>query len=302
VDAAASSSSFSIVVPTYGRPARLGECLRSITSLDYDLQLVEVLVVDDGSDRTDDVESALRPFRDSLAMTLIRKEHAGPAAARNRGAASASFDYLAFTDDDCRPDSAWLKSFAARLAESPGSVVGGRIVNALESNPYSAATQVLVSYLYEYSANRGSPFFASSNLAVPRDVFARLGGFDERFSLAAGEDRDFCDRCLHAGHRALYAPDAVVFHHHELTPVRFVRQHFNYGRGAALYHSIRGARRGERARLEPLKFYADLVAYPLVRAATPKPLRTALLLLLTQVANAVGFVVQTMRRERKGRP
>ena len=87
----------SIVIPTYGRPDQLAACLDSLEALDYPRDRFEVIVVDDGSPQP------LPPYGGALRVTLVRQAHAGPAAARNTGAAASRGRWLAFTDDDCRP-------------------------------------------------------------------------------------------------------------------------------------------------------------------------------------------------------
>ena len=115
----------------------------------------------------------------SVDVTVITQPHAGPATARNTGAARARGDYLAFTDDDCQAEPDWLGELAARLEGARDLAVGGRTVNALAENPYASATQLLVDYLSEWTRASGQgAFFASNNLAVPTELFRRHGGFD----------------------------------------------------------------------------------------------------------------------------
>ena len=94
---------FSVVVPTYERPARLAACLRSLARLGYPRERFEVLIVDDASARPP--LEAIEQFRDALDLKLLEQtKNAGPAAARNLGARHASGEFLAFTDDDCEPE------------------------------------------------------------------------------------------------------------------------------------------------------------------------------------------------------
>ena len=126
--------------------------------------------------------------------------------------------------------------------------------------------------------------FTTSNLALPRAEFGRLGGFDARFMRAGGEDRELCLRWVRAGGRLVYAPGAIVHHSHSLTPRAFLRQHFTYGRGAAHYHRLRGSAPVP----EPVSFYRDLVLYPWRRRLRGKA-RMSALLALSQIANAAGY-------------
>jgi GT2 family glycosyltransferase len=113
----------------------------------------------------------------------------------------------------------------------PEAVMGGRTVNALVDNPYSAASQLLVDYLYARwnPSAREAIFFASNNLALPAKSFNTVGGFDIRWTQAAGEDRDLCDRLIAHGYRMVFVPDALVQHVHCLSFPASCRQHFNSG-------------------------------------------------------------------------
>lgn len=283
---------FSIIVPTYTRPKQLAACLQSFARLDYPRDRFEVIVVDDGSETPP--EFVVASFRDRLDVTLLTQPHAGPATARNTGAAQAKGEYLAFTDDDCTPASNWLQALAARFATVPDHVIGGRTLNALPNNPYSTASQLLIDYLYAYynGITSQARFFASNNLAVPTDRFHAIGGFDTTFPRPGGEDREFSDRWLHNGYRMIYALEVLVCHTHALTFRTFWRQHFNYGRGAFRFHQAR-ARRGQgRIRLEPFSFYWNLLRHPFSHAQGRRALLLAVLLVVSQAANAAGFLWQ----------
>src|SRR5438552_18931735 len=101
---------FSIIVPTYKRPAQLAACLQAIARLDYPRDGFEVIVVNDGSQAPP--QALIASFKDRLDMTLLKQAHAGPGAARNTVAAKARGKSIAFTDDDCLPGPDWLRSVA----------------------------------------------------------------------------------------------------------------------------------------------------------------------------------------------
>lgn len=294
------SPSFSIVVPTRDRPRKLASCLAALAVLRYPSDRYEVIVVDDGSQA--DLEAVLAPLRDRMTLSLVAQSSAGPAAARNRGAAAARGEVLAFTDDDCRPDPAWLSSFSTYLAVDPLCGLGGRTINDLVDNRYAAASQLLIDYLFAYyGAPSRVPLYTSSNLALPRELFVAVGGFDETFRRAGGEDRELCDRWVHAGHRLRFASDALVYHAHDLDLRGFLRQQYNYGCGAVGFHRARTRRGSRRMFPEPLRFYRELVLSPFARNAE-RPLGLAALLAVSQMANTAGFVRELLRRGRGARP
>ncbi len=286
---------FTIVVPTFGRPAQLTTCLAALGRLAYPLERFEVVVVDDGG------APAVPAWSGTLPVTVLRQDNAGPAAARNAGAAVARGRWLAFTDDDCAPTAGWLTAFRQALEEAPEAVVGGRTENLLTDQACAEASQLLISYLYTSDLERYQEprFFTSNNFAVAAARFHELGGFDPRYRRAAGEDRQFCADWRARGWPVRYLPGAVVGHAHGMTVGGFWRQHFAYGRAAHQFHLTRATRDGDRLRIEPWSYYRRLLTFPHI-SSHPAPWRMSTLLFLSQVANAAGFLCERLFSD--GRP
>lgn len=281
----------SVIVPTYRRPQALTACLDALSAQDYPAERFEVVVVDDGGGLRD-------TGSDFSRLRVLSQPNAGPASARNAGAAAADGAILAFTDDDCRPAPDWLRRIVEPVRADARTLSGGRTLNALPDDPWATASQLLVDYLYETfnSGRSGAPtFFTSNNMAMTADGFRELGGFDTRFRRAAGEDRDLCDHWIHAGGSLHYSPDAVVHHFHHMSFPRFWRQHFAYGGGAFRFHQTRALRGQEPVRIEPLSFYLRLLAYPARRGlGTRTPIQMALMV-LSQIANVAGYAAERRR-------
>jgi len=280
---------FSIVIPTFNRPEQLAACLQACTLLDYPTDRFEVIAVDDGG--TSPLDQVVARFSGTLPLRLLRQENTGPAAARNRGALAARGKILAFTDDDCAPACDWLRALEAEFDVSPDSAVGGRTINRLSQNVYSTASQLLISYLclYYNSVPKKARFCPSNNLAFPTGHFRAIGGFDVTYPRAAAEDREICERWLNCGYRLTYAPDAIVFHSHGLSLRTFLRQHFHYGQGAFYFHRVRSQRRHMRMQVEPMSFYLKMLSYPFACGQGRRAPLVAVLLLISQIANALGF-------------
>ena len=279
---------FSLIIPTYERPEQLIRCLNSVARLDYPKEKFEVIVVDDGSQSPP--EELVKSFSDKLDIRLITQVNTGPAGARNTGVKNANGRYLAFTDDDCEPDPSWLKEYENAFNIYPENLLGGDIINALEDNPYSVASQLLVSYLYSYynAEPESASFFTSSNIAIPKDAFLESGGFNVTTIRATAEDRELCDRWRHQGRKLTYVDQAVVYHSHKLSMAAFWRQHFSYGQGAYNFHKTRAIRGQEKIKLEPASFYTGLVGYPYKRKVKNLYF-ISFLMVLSQIANALGY-------------
>jgi glycosyltransferase involved in cell wall biosynthesis len=281
---------FSIVVATYDRPHQLTALLRSLTSIDYPRERFEVIVVDDGSSMP--LESTIAEFQSQLNLSLLTQSHCGVASARQAGVERAQGLYLAFTDDDCQPESGWLRALEDSLKGKSGCASGGRTVNGLPRNPYSTATQTLEDYLRSHwnRGEAGIAFFGTANLAMPADLCRSIGGFDVRDWPSAGEDRDLCARWTEGGYSFVYAADAVVNHHHELNLFTFLRQHFGYGRGAFRVRQASALRGNRRIKVERPSFYFRLPLFGLKETPGWRALLIAMLLVGAQISNAAGFI------------
>jgi GT2 family glycosyltransferase len=285
---------FSVVIPTYKRSYELVRCLTAIAKLDYPADKFEVIVVDDSGELDEDI---LSPFHNKFNLRLLHQENFGPATARNHGARLAKNDYLAFTDDDCEPDADWLTKFAEQIKATPKHLLGGQITNALESNIYSTASQMLVSYFHNYGEqfNPDFAFFTTNNMALLRSKFLSLGGFDESFVIAAAEDRDFSSRWRETNHKMLFLETAIVRHSHNLSWKSFLRQHFNYGRGACHFYALRKIRRKQKIKIEPLSFYIKMFYFPFFNNSIFRASQISFLFFIVQCANAMGYFQESIK-------
>jgi len=279
----------SVIVPTRDRPDALAACLAALEAQEIEVDVeLEVVVVDDAS--TDGRRVAEVVARSPRAR-LVRGQGAGPAAARNRGAGDARGQLLCFTDDDCRPGPRWVASLARRTAEST-PVVAGPTRNGRPADPVTAASQAITNHLVAWSFDpaRGTVAFApTSNLAVSVEVW-RLVPFDERFPLAAGEDREWCARLAAHGAEIVFEPEAWVDHHPDLDLRGFWRQQVRYGRGARRLDLAQT----EARRLQSARFYLDLL-----RAGAAEGPVAGGLVALAQAATAVGLAQELVATRRR---
>lgn len=286
-----------VIIPSFNRPAQLASALRGLARQAPVPGGFEVVVVDDGSDPPLD-EQTLRDAS-GCDCRVLRTPNGGPAAARNLASRHARGRILAFTDDDCDPEPAWLRGLLIRHdAVAAPRIVGGRTVNRLTASPFATVSQNLITIGYDHSncVPDRARFFASNNLSVPRAEFALIGGFDERFRTA--EDRNLCDRWVHSGRMMTYAPECVIHHSHTMGLAGFWRQHLAYGRGAYRFHADHRSRYPDH-RVVEWPYYRRLLRSMLPpRGAHASP-ALAFALGVSQVANLLGFLLErsSTRRE-----
>lgn len=194
----------SVVIPTYNRTELLLRCLRALADQCIEKSSYEIIVVSDGPDLK--TKEAVTDCTTRLGMNvsfLHLPQKKGPAAARNMGWQQAEGELIAFTDDDCLPDSSWLQSFAMKYKGEDQLVMSGRVIVPLPESPTDFELN---------TAHLETAEFITANCACTRASLFKTGGFDERFAQAWREDSDFQFRVMLAGIPLRKAESAIVVH------------------------------------------------------------------------------------------
>lgn len=105
---------YSIVIPTYRRGESLAECLESVCALQYPLDRIEVIVVDNGGDQH--TRAAASPFMDRLSIRyLVNISNRGYGFSVNRGIVESTGECIMLLNDDARPSPDILRQCDALL-------------------------------------------------------------------------------------------------------------------------------------------------------------------------------------------
>jgi glycosyltransferase involved in cell wall biosynthesis len=235
----------SIVIAAYNAEATLRECLDACAIQTHPAH--EVIVVDDGStDATRTVFEQFKAMPGSGNALLLDQSNAGPAAARNRGAAAATGDILAFTDSDCIPAPGWLAQLLAGFVDDSIAGVGGTYGIA---NPHSLLARMIHEEIVMRHERMGADvdFLGSFNVAYRKSFFDTVGGFDESFRAASGEDNDLAYRIQDHGGQLRFTRHAVVAHYHPQRLGPYLRTQCRHGYWRVkLYTKHAGRARGDR--------------------------------------------------------
>ena len=210
----------SIIIPAYNAQKTLAECLTACLAQDY--PDFEVIVVDDGS--TDHASAVAKHFE---AVRYHRQSNAGPASARNTGARLASGEILVYTDADCVPKPDWLSQLVAGFGEGIVAVGGTYAI----ANPSSRLARVVQAEIAQrHRQFKGDvDFLGSFNVAYRRAAFEAIGGFDESYRQASGEDNDLAYRLHDQSGRMVFNPKAVAAHYHPQRLLAYLRTQSRHG-------------------------------------------------------------------------
>ena len=218
----------SVVIPTRGRPAELARCLEAVARLEYSNYVV--YVVDNAPTDRRSEEVAIR-----WGARYLVEPVQGVSRARNRGARSGDAEIIAFLDDDAVPEPGWLRMLAKEFRDPQVMVVGGRISPLDPKNEEERLISLADGHdggVQRRRVDRQTPYWFelsnfgalgnTTNMAFRRSAFDVWKGFDERIGygtrLAGSADHNAIFSLVELGYRAVYNPDAVVYHAGSRTP------------------------------------------------------------------------------------
>jgi glycosyltransferase involved in cell wall biosynthesis len=238
--------SISVVVCTRDRADQLEKCLKALLALDY--PNYEVVIVDNAPSNDDTAKLV-----SDLPVRYVREERPGLDWARNRGISEARYNIIAFTDDDVRPDSRWLRSINAAFTDSEVMAVTGLVApEELETWAqicyelgYGGLMQGLQCQIFqrELLSRRGllwaSNLGAGANMAFRREIFAAIGPFDVALDVGtpsgSGGDVEMFHRLVARGYTLIYDPRVLVWHLHRRDITALSRQLHDNGLGFGSY-------------------------------------------------------------------
>jgi GT2 family glycosyltransferase len=216
------NSLISIIIPVYRGGKAFNSCLASLaTSL---LAPTEIIVVVDG----DDPQSY--QIAESFGAKVLQLEtNQGPAVARNRGAAIAKGDILFFMDADVtiHPDTlakivqvfsqdSTLAALIGSYDDQPGAV-----------NFLSQYKNLFHHYNHQISCEDASTFWGACG-AIKRDIFEKMGGFEESYRYPSIEDIELGYRLKAQGYRIRLCKDIYVKHLKHWTFASLLKADFFY--------------------------------------------------------------------------
>ncbi len=217
----------SVVIPSYNEEERIERCLRSVFAQRLE-GIYEVIVVDSSTDTTPQI--ILEKF--PLVRLFHRDQQTLPGAARNIGVKQAKGRIIAFLDGHCVADIFWLQNALLAMKESGSFVIGGALRNANPEKFVSVADFILAfNEFSEGMPSRFVTFMPSCNFICTKEVFEKVGGFDE--SLRAGEDTMFCYTLVQNGYVLYFDERVLVERFNRELWKNFLEHHRRFGQYSA---------------------------------------------------------------------
>ena len=232
----------SVVVVNYKGADDTITCLDGLRLLDWPTDKLEIVVVENNSgDGSADRIRAAHPNVTLLELT----RNTGFAGGCNAGATAARGEFVAFLNNDARPDASWLVSAIDELrAHRDIGCVASKVLT-WEGDAIDYVDAALSFYGHGFKLHVGEAndakfdiahdvlFASGAAMVVPKHVFVSAGGFDERYFMFF-EDVDFGWRLWMLGWRVRYVPTSLVFHRHHASMSRYAswREHYLLERNA----------------------------------------------------------------------
>lgn len=224
-----------VLVPVHNGAATIALQAAALAAQRYDGPW-DLLLVDNNS--TDDgIDIAVRAFGDAAPVRVVKaRDGQSVAYARNAGMRDAEGDLVLICDADDQVQAGWIEAMVA--AASHADVVGGYNETALLNGGVRPRWRATIPRDALPGGHR--PYAVGSNFAAWHDVIDALGGWDEVY-VGCGEDVDFSWRAVAAGHRLVFAPDAVVAYRYRDAYRGIFRQSRAIGRSTVRLHQLHGA-------------------------------------------------------------
>jgi glycosyltransferase involved in cell wall biosynthesis len=228
----------SLIIATRDRSDQLARCLDSVARIEFERPW-ELIVVDNGS--KDATTEIINQFADkaSIPLRYVLELEPGLGNAHNAGVAVARSEILAFTDDDCYPETDFLKRIWCAFADPSIGYIAGRITLHDPADDPMSTIESTTPYVFPARSFVRGGSFGGANMAFRKKVLDEIGGFDPLFGPGAlfnAEDVDAAARASAIGWKGGYRPEVIVRHHHGRKAPDIPGLVKSYGVGLGAYH------------------------------------------------------------------
>jgi glycosyltransferase involved in cell wall biosynthesis len=194
----------SVIVITYNQAPCIQQCVSGI--LNQSFKDFELIIVDDCS--LDGTAQVIAQIQDERIRYIKQERNCGVAESRNTGVNQAKGKYVFFTDADCVPSKYWIEEGLKVLKEIKCAGAEGRTL-------YATAKTTVLDRIVEKTTGGD---YSTCNIAYPKEILDKVGGFDLKFKLAF-EDKDIAYRIKKYG-EIVFSEDMLVIHQRQLYAIK----------------------------------------------------------------------------------
>ncbi len=177
----------------------------------------EIIIVDANSD--DGTQDIVKTRQKKYPEVKLFIKEGSRGEGRNFGAKKAQGEVIAFTDGGCTADKNWLSELRKKIIEGYDIVAG----KTIDTGTFTEIKRV------ELEIDGYDITWPSCNLAYRKQIFEKIGGFDEQFITA--EDVDLNLMAVTAGAKLVYSEKAIIYRDSAQTIKKYLKQSFWYGFG-----------------------------------------------------------------------
>lgn len=203
----------STIIPTHNRADALDLTLEHLAEQDFSEGWEAIVVNNNSTDNTDEIVKIWQE-KFPAPLRLVHEKKPGASSTRNRGAKHAKGKYLIFIDNDILTPPDFLRRHNKSLESFSECWIVGQALNLpeQETTVFGKYRKTLYPSLSADAPPTESIGITGQNVSMLRRQFEALGGFDENFHVASGEDRELALRAINSGIKILSDPGNIVFH------------------------------------------------------------------------------------------
>jgi cellulose synthase/poly-beta-1,6-N-acetylglucosamine synthase-like glycosyltransferase len=230
-DSVLKNYSFSIVIPTYNERDNITNCLDSILSQNYDMGLVDIVIVDGHS--TDNTISKIKEYQQKFSnISVLENPERKTPTSLNIGVKQSKGEVIIILGAHASLDPDFIFFNNKYLNEKNLKVTGGTQINV----GFTVIQKAIASAMENPFGMGSAPYRWSRKekfvdtvvyAAYKRELFDEIGYFEENFSIS--EDSELNWRIRKAGYNIFFSPNIKSYYHPRRTIPKFIQQMFRYG-------------------------------------------------------------------------
>jgi GT2 family glycosyltransferase len=228
----------SVIIPTYNRKDILLKTLQALNEQSYNMEEVEVIVIDDCSPVNP--EQAVFELKTKYTLRFFRETtNIGQGLVRNRAIKLARGKYVLFIGDDTFPKADFIKEHMNLHHKSNGIAVLGRVLWATELRNEFMNYIENIQFHYQTIKDRNNVklHFYTSNISLEKRWF-NDEEYSDKFRNYGLEDLELGYRLEKKGLRVVYNPEAIVYHFHPYSFEQFCLRMKNVGKSAVIFAKL----------------------------------------------------------------